>query len=68
MIAGRRYTCFPGEAEKLSNKPVDKRVAVDGNLITAKAAGAAEEFSLALVTALCGTAGSKDIASKMFAR
>jgi len=68
LLAGKKYTCFPGEGARLADKPIDQRVVVDGNLITSKAAGSAEEFSLALVTALCGDAGAKDIASKMFAR
>jgi len=68
LIGGKRYTCFPGEGTNLPDKPIDKRVVVDGNLITSKAAGSAEEFSFALVTALCGSAGAKDIALKMFAR
>jgi len=68
LLAGKKYTCFPGEGDHLADKPIDKRVVVDGNLITSKAAGSAEEFSLALVTALCGSAGAKEISSKMFTR
>jgi len=68
LIGGKSYTCFPGEGKNLADKPIDKRVVVDGNLITAKAAGSAEEFSFALVTALCGDSVAKDIASKMFSR
>jgi 4-methyl-5(b-hydroxyethyl)-thiazole monophosphate biosynthesis len=68
LLAGKKYTCFPGEDENLADKSIDKRVVVDGNLITSKAAGSAEEFSLALVAALCGETGAKDVASRMFAR
>ena len=56
LLGSRRWTCFPGMGEDLRTKPVEDRVVVDENLVTSRAAGTAEEFSLALVTELCGSA------------
>ncbi len=68
FLSGRRYTCYPGMGDALADKPVADRVVVDGNLITARAAGVAEEFSLALVRALVGPDEAKRIAGDILAR
>lgn len=68
FLSGRRYTCYPGEGESLADKPVAERVVVDGNLITARAAGVSEEFSLALVRALVGSGEAERIAGAILAR
>jgi len=55
MLDGKRYTCYPGMGGELSTPPVkNMRVVQDGNIITACAAGAAEEFAFSLVHTLCG--------------
>lgn len=55
LLDGRRFTCYPG-MEKLVRgaRFEDARVVVDGDLITAKSAGCAGEFSAAIVQALVG--------------
>ena len=67
-LAGRKYTCYPGEEACLAIKPLPDRVVVDGNLITARAAGVAEEFSLALVRAFVGTDEAAKVAQAILAR
>lgn len=53
LVDGKAFTCYPGMGLDLDTKPdAARRVIRDGNIITACAAGASEEFSLALVTAL----------------
>ena len=55
LLEGKRATCFPGfEGELAGALKVDERVVRDGNIITAVGMGAALEFGLALVEALCG--------------
>jgi 4-methyl-5(b-hydroxyethyl)-thiazole monophosphate biosynthesis len=68
FLKGRRFTCFPGMGENLPTAPLDDRVVVDKNVITARAAGTAEEFSLALIGSLCGAAAAKRVASDILAR
>lgn len=68
MLEGRSYTCYPGADEGLPVRPLDSRVVTDGNLVTARAAGCAEEFSLELVRVLCGAIVAEKIASGICAR
>jgi len=68
LLNGRAYTCFPGLGGDLADKPLEKRVVVDSNLITSRSAGTAEEFSLALVRALCGPEPAAKIAEAILAR
>jgi protein deglycase len=68
LLKGRTYTCFPGCDKDLTVKSSEKRVEMDGNLVTALAAGAAGEFALALVEKLCGKDVERKVASEIFAR
>ncbi len=68
MLEGRSYTCYPGADERLPVKRLDRRVVTDGNLVTACAAGAAEEFALELVKVLCGAVVADKIGAGIFAR
>lgn len=70
VLKGKKYTCYPGMEEGLSNycgnsevmmKCMEKstllrseRVIVDGTIITSKGPGSAEEFSMAIIKYLCG--------------
>lgn len=70
VLAGKRYTCFPGMNENLSEycggddvvavamegakHCPDEPFVVDGNVITGRGAGAAEQFAMAMVEYLCG--------------
>jgi 4-methyl-5(b-hydroxyethyl)-thiazole monophosphate biosynthesis len=68
LLAGRSYTCFPGSDKNLTDKSSGKRVEIDGNLVTAQAAGVAEEFALALVEKLCGKDAERKVALEIVAR
>jgi protein deglycase len=68
LLAGKKATCFPAMAEKLSNKQaVNQRVVVDGNCITSQGPGTALEFSLKLVELLLGSEKSRQLADTMLA-
>ncbi|VGO16045.1 Isonitrile hydratase [Pontiella desulfatans] len=56
VLAGKRFTCYPGVEEKLPAdiQPVDEIVVVDGHLITSKGPGTAFEFALKVI-AECGS-------------
>jgi 4-methyl-5(b-hydroxyethyl)-thiazole monophosphate biosynthesis len=65
IINGKRVICYPTVAEVVEaaggKLQPQLSVALDSNLITAKAAGSAIEFSLELVAALCGPEASEEI-------
>ena len=66
MLAGFRWTGYPGtEGAVTGAEFVAERVVVDGNLITARAAGCAGEFSRALVAALVGEEEARELADKV---
>lgn len=69
LLVGRRATCYPGmEAEICGAVLCDEAVVRDGRYITGRAAGAAQEFGLALVEALCGTQTMQKVANGIVAR
>ena len=73
LLAGRSFTCFPGEEEKVgapgsaSAGAVWKkdRVVVDGNFITSRGAGTAGEFACAIIAKLIGEAEAKNLAERV---
>lgn len=55
LLDGKKATCYPGFEEYLLGAQLsEKKVAVDGRIITAKAAGCAVDFGLELVQHLKG--------------
>ncbi|MCK4029251.1 MULTISPECIES: DJ-1 family glyoxalase III [Streptococcus] len=55
LLAGRRYTCFPGkEADVASGIHVENNVVVDGPIITSRGAGTSLDFAYKLVDLLGG--------------
>ena len=55
LLDGKKAICYPGFEEYLLGAQLsEKKVAVDGRIITAKAAGCAVDFGLALVQHLKG--------------
>ena len=55
MIKGRRFTCYPGfEKEVSGGRFTDRRVVVDGNVITSRGPGTAGEFAVAVIRYLLG--------------
>ena len=62
LLKGKKATCFPGFEEDLlgalhTGAPVEK----DGNIITARGAGVALDFALALVAELKGETAAKEL-------
>ena len=62
LLKGRKATCFPGFEDYLEGAFVcEEGVVTDGNIITAKGAGAAWEFGAEIVGCLKGKAESDKI-------
>lgn len=54
-LRGKNAVCYPGFEDRLEGANVNSApVVTDGNIVTARGAGAAMQFGLALVAALCG--------------
>ena len=55
LLEGKEATCYPGYEKELRNASFsDKRVVVDGNLITSRGPGTAAEFAEAVIAYLVG--------------
>lgn len=67
LIAGKRFTCFPGFEGDIDGIYENALVVKDGNIITAKGPGAAMNFALALIEALSDKRVSDLIAETTFA-
>jgi len=77
LLTGKKFTCFPGEEEKVTASGSTStvaggiavwkkdRVVVDGNLITSRGAGTAGEFACAIVSKLLGEADGKKLAERV---
>lgn len=65
LLNGKNAICFPGFEEQLEGACVsaDKKVVVDGNVITGKGMGVATEFGLAILKELEGEATAVKIAT-----
>ena len=61
-LRGRKATCFPGFEQDLVDALVtDESLVLDGNVLTAKGAGVALDFALALVSLLSSEEKSAEI-------
>lgn len=68
ILKGKKAVCYPGFEKYLEGAVItDCGCVRDGNVITAKGMGKANEFGLALVEALCGSEVSEKIKSSTFA-
>jgi 4-methyl-5(b-hydroxyethyl)-thiazole monophosphate biosynthesis len=67
LLSGRCFTCFPGMEGKVSGdaKWTQDKVAVDGNIITSRAAGTAAAWAIALIEKLLDAAAAQKIASSV---
>jgi len=69
ILAGRRFTCFPGLESKVTGATFSQdRVVVDGKLVTSRAAGTSGEFAFAIVRELVGPEAARDLAEKVLLR
>ncbi|MDR1839322.1 MAG: DJ-1/PfpI family protein [Treponema sp.] len=63
LLAGKKFTCYPGMEEKVTDgKWLEDRVVTDGNIITSRSAGTAGEFAVAIIKKLLDEAAGKKIA------
>lgn len=69
LLKGKRATCYMGFEETLVGATVTgELVETDGRVITAKGAGAAVEFGLAIVEAIYGKAAADALAAGFIAK
>ncbi len=62
ILAGRKFTCFPGMEKEVSlGHWSEDRVVVDANLITSRAAGTAGEWARAVVAKLLGEEAAQKV-------
>ncbi len=55
LLKNKKATCFPGFEDKLKGAVIaDEKVVRDGNIITGKGMGVAQEFGYCLAEVLCG--------------
>ncbi len=67
LLEGKRATCFPGFENYLEGAIVtDEKVVRDGQFITAKGMGCANDFGLAIVETLLGKEKADEIAESVF--
>ena len=63
LLSGKKFTCFPGMEEKVTDGVWSNcRTVTDKNIITSRAAGTAGEWAIAIISALLGEAEGKKIA------
>ncbi|WOC33085.1 MULTISPECIES: DJ-1 family glyoxalase III [Caproicibacterium] len=61
VLKGHEAVCYPGYESELGCTLGKKPVVQSGKIITARGAGVAVEFGLALISALCGAQKSEEI-------
>jgi 4-methyl-5(b-hydroxyethyl)-thiazole monophosphate biosynthesis len=61
LLAGRRYTAFPGTANELPHLLADQRVVEDGLILTSRGAGTALDLGYALIARLLSPAKAAEI-------
>jgi len=63
LLAGKKFTCYPGMEEKAQDGTWSQdNVVVDGNIITSRSAGTAGRFAIAIIEKLLDEAAAKKIA------
>lgn len=69
LLEKRVATCYPGcEAEMICKEFLEDRVVVDGNVITSRGAGTAEEFALFCIAQLVGLEHAEHVRKQIVAR
>ena len=64
ILNNRNATVYPGLEKELPN-PVDKRIVIDGNIITSQGPGTTMEFALKLVEILSGENKAKELKEQL---
>ncbi len=71
MVKGKKCVCYPGMEDELiaaGGIYTDEPVVTDGKMITARAAGASEEFSFELIRVLKGEDAAENVRKSICAR
>lgn len=71
MVRGKKCVCYPGMEDELvaaGGVYVNEAVVTDGKMITARAAGASEEFSFELIALLKGREAAENVRKSICAR
>lgn len=69
ILVDRKATCYPGcEKELVCREFSEERVVVDGNIVTSRGAGTAEEFALKCIAVIGGVEISEKIKNQIIAR
>ena len=71
MVRGKKCVCYPGMENELIEAGgiyTDEPVVTDGKMITARAAGASEEFSFELIRVLKGKEAAENVRKSICAR
>lgn len=71
LLRGKKCICYPDMTDILIEHGglcEDKAVVRDGNFITSKSAGTAEQFALSLIEILCGKDASEKVRHSIYAR
>ena len=71
MVKGKKCVCYPGMEDELiaaGGIYTNEAVVTDGRMITARAAGASEEFSFELIRLLCGKDKAEEVRKSICAR
>jgi 4-methyl-5(b-hydroxyethyl)-thiazole monophosphate biosynthesis len=69
ILVDRKATCYPGcEAELVCREFSEERVVVDGNIITSRGPGTAEEFALKCIAVIGSTDLYEQIRKQIVAR
>ena len=71
MVKGKKCVCYPGMEDELvvaGGIYVNEAVVTDGKMITARAAGASEEFSFELISVLKGKEAAETVRKSICAR
>jgi 4-methyl-5(b-hydroxyethyl)-thiazole monophosphate biosynthesis len=71
LLAGRKFTCYPGMEEKVKGalwseeRTVVEKNQAGGGIITGRGAGTAGEFAIAIISALVNEAEGENLAGKI---
>ena len=64
LLGGKAFTCYPGMEGRVPDGLFSpERVVVDGRLVTARSAGCAGEFAVAIVRALAGDRAADELSA-----
>ncbi|GHV24433.1 DJ-1 family protein [Spirochaetia bacterium] len=71
LLAGRRFTCYPGMEEKVKGSAsinaewLEEKVVIDGNIVTSRAAGTAGLWAMTLIGILAGEETAKKLTTSV---